>query len=102
MARPQSDLQVILSGLEDVKAAYFQPGQNITIKDPCIVYERSDSFAAYADNLKHLLKKRYTVTVIDQKPDSLIPDQVENLPYSRFDRFFVANGLNHFVYQLYF
>jgi hypothetical protein len=102
MARSQSDLQVILTGLDGVQAAYFQPGQNVTIQDPCIVYERDDSWAAFADNVKHLLKKRYTVTVVDRMPDSPIPDQVENLPYSRFDRFFVANGLNHFVFQLFF
>jgi hypothetical protein len=50
----------------------------------------------------YLLFKRYQVTVLDREPDSLIPDQVEALPHSRFDREYVVDGLNHFVFDLFF
>ena len=42
------------------------------------------------------------VTVIDRDPDSDIPNLVAALPTSSFNRFFVADGLNHTVYTIYF
>lgn len=100
MARSREQLQTLLSDLEGVVAAYFQAPT--TMEYPCIKYERSNSRAFHADNLLYLLYKRYTVTVIDRDPDSLIPDQVEALPHSRFDRKYVVDGLNHFVFDLFF
>lgn len=102
MARSQLELQTLLEGLPGVEKAYFQPPPNQTLVYPCIVYKRSDSYVAYADNVRYLLKKRYTVTVIDRDPDSPISDLVEELPFTRIDRCYPANGLNHFVFNLYF
>lgn len=100
MARSQSQLQSLLKGLDGVVDAYFQPPT--TMQYPCIKYERSGSRKFSADNLMYLFYKRYTVTVIDRDPDSLIPDQVEALPHSTFDRKYVVDGLNHFVFDLFF
>jgi hypothetical protein len=80
--------------------AYFQPGPTITMQYPCLVYKRDGSFVRHADNIKYILKKRWTVTVIDRNPDSDIPDLVENLSKCEFDRFYPAGGLNHWVYSL--
>lgn len=102
MARSRTDLHNILKGLVGVSNAYFQPGQNVTMTYPCIVYNRNDSFVLSADNLMYWLKKKYSVMVIDRNPDSLIPDQVESLPFTRFDRFYIVDGLNHTVFNLYF
>lgn len=106
MARSQSQLQLNLEELmKDInedweKYVFFQPPT--VLPTPCIKYERDSSYVSHADNLKFFFLKRYQVTVIDRDPDSLIPDAVEALPHCRFDRFFIANGLNHWVYNLYF
>lgn len=100
MARSQSELQAILSAIPGVEAAYFQPPT--AMKYPCIKYERSDTWVFDADNFKYLTKKRYDVTVIDRKPDSPIPDLVEALPLTSFNRYYRVDGLNHFVFQIYF
>ncbi len=100
MARAQSELQVILEGVAGVHAAYFQPPPEMDF--PCIKYERDSSWVSRADNILYFFLKRYQVTVIDRDPDSAIPDLVEALPHTRFDRFFIAGGLNHWVYNLYF
>ena len=102
MAQSRLDLHAILKALTGVTDAYFQPKMGQDLAYPVIVYERDDSFVAHADNLPYVHMKRYSVTVIDRDPDSLIPDLVEGLPYARFDRFFVINGLNHTVFNLYF
>lgn len=100
MARPLSELQALLAGLDEVEQAYIQTPT--TLQYPCIVIERDDSYTAHADNVVYFLKKRYTITIMDRNPDSSIPDQVEALPYSQIDRTFKVDGLNHTVFQLYF
>lgn len=100
MARPRLELQTLLEGLEGDFKVYFQPPT--ALEYPCILYQRSDSYVSRADNGRYVMWKRYDVTVIDRNPDSLIPDQVESLPRSKFNRFFVVDGLNHWIYQLYF
>lgn len=101
MARPLSELQALLKGLDGVADAYIQPPTEGMVY-PCIMIERSSSDVEHADNRVFFLKKAYTVTVMDRSPDSSIPDLVEGLQYARFDRFFVSDGLNHFVFQLFF
>lgn len=108
MARPPAELQEILAALPEVEAVYFQPDQNLMIMNTgeptnsFITYERDGSWTKRADNILYWGKKRYTVTVIDRRPDSLTPDRVEELPYSTFDRKFARNGLHHTVFQMYF
>jgi hypothetical protein len=101
MARSLDELQLLLKGLDGVKDAYIQAPT--TMEYPCIMIERGGrSDSSFADNLKYWFKKGYTITVVDRDPKSLIPDQVEGLPLCEFDRFFRANGFNHFVFQLFF
>ena len=102
MARSLDELQTLLAGIEDVADAYLQPPTS-GMQYPCIKYERGDpSAVSFADNVKYAFKKAYTVTVIDRDPKSLIPDRVEALPHCRYQRFYRTEGLNHFVFQLYF
>ena len=102
MAQPRSELHARLEAIPGVNDAWFQEDATKTLNYPVIVYARDDSFSLYADNIKYFFKKRYTVTVIDRNPDSPIPDLVEALPFTTFDRFYVKDGLNHFVFNLYF
>jgi hypothetical protein len=81
---------------------YFQPPPNISLKYPCIVYSRDGSDAQRADDKLYLHTKRYTVTVIDQNPDSDLSNKVEELPMCRFERFFATENLNHYVFNLFF
>lgn len=84
------------------KHVYFQPPETVKLIYPCILYRLSADFPGHADNIKYFGMKRYTVTVIDRNPDSVIPDLVAKLPYCRFDRFYAADYLNHFVFELYY
>jgi hypothetical protein len=72
------------------------------MKYPAIVYERDNAHTDFAGNLPYRHVKRYQVTVIDQDPDSEIPDKVAAMPMSSFSRHFAAAQLNHDVYSLYF
>lgn len=80
---------------------YFEPPDNIEIKYPCIVYKYVNDLDDYADNLHYNSARRYTVTVIDDDPDSKIPARLKSIPYCSSDRNFTYDGLRHFVFTLY-
>ena len=84
------------------KNVYFQPPDNIRMEYPCLVYKRVDSDVKYASNLPYSRTLRYELTAIDSNPDSGIPEKIAALPLSSHTRFFVANGLNHDIFNLYF
>ena len=98
----RSELQTLLVALLGSNNVYFQPPPNIKMQYPCIVYRRNSAVTQFADNKLYKNTKRYQVTVIDENPDSDIPDKVANLPLCAFDRFFTADNLNHDIYNLFF
>jgi hypothetical protein len=95
-------LQALLKNLLGSDNVYFQPPPNVQMQYPCIIYQRDDVNTIYADNSPYRHKKRYQVTVVDQNPDSDIPDKVAALPLCSFDRFYTADNLNHDVFNLFF
>lgn len=102
MARSQAELQTVLEELEGVTEAYFQKPLNTQLIAPYIVYEIDDDWVSRADNMVYAFWNRYTVTVVAREPDSPIPGLVRDMPYARFNRKFIAGGLHHTVYTLYF
>lgn len=99
---PRLALQAVLEELLGTGHVYFQPPSNVQMQYPCIVYQRYNAKTSFADNKAYTYVKRYQVTVIDQNPDSLVPDKVGALPSCLHNRFFVADNLNHDVFNLYY
>lgn len=100
--KSREELHGVLVDLLGSRNVYFQPPENIKLKYPCIVYELSDIRSVKADNIIYLKNKLYTVTVIDEDPDSEIPNAMVDLPYCDFDRWYATSDLNHWVFSLYF
>ena len=86
---------------EDCRA-YFQPPETIKMKYPAIVYALDDIENAFADDGVYLSHKKYSVTVIDKNPDSLLIDTMAKLPTCRFNRHYKSENLNHYVFLLHF
>jgi len=101
-AQDRSELNTLLKQLLGTDNVYFQPPATVAMLYPAIVYQRDTTQTRHASNVPYTLYKRYQVTVIDRNPDSVIPDKVAGLPMCSHDREFVANGLNHDVFTLYF
>ncbi len=95
-------LHEILVTILGSRHVYFQPPENIKLTYPCIVYGLSGADVRFADNKIYTRFKRYTITVIDENPDSEIPDKIAELPMCRFDRYFTSDNLNHYSFDLYF
>lgn len=91
-------LEVVLGN----KNVYFQPPASIQLKYPCIVYSLSDIQDLKADNKKYKRDYLYKVTLIHKDPDNPVVDKLMNLPYSDFNAFFSTQGLNHYVFNIYY
>ena len=94
------DLHSVLEDLLESNHVYFQPPEGYKMHYPCIVYERSNEQATYADDSPYFVRPVYQVTVIDRDPDSVIPRRISELQGSRFDRHFTSDNLHHTVYTL--
>lgn len=96
------NLQLLLENLLGSRNVYFQPPESVKMKYPAIVYALEDIDNAYADNGVYSSYRKYSVTVIDEDPDSPFIDTVATLPTCRFNRHYTSDNLNHWVYSLYF
>lgn len=96
------DLHNLLVDLLDSRNVYFQPPATIRMSYPCIVYDLDGIDTKYADSTKYKNTRKYTLTVIDQNPDSELPFKLLQLQYCSFNRFFNSDNLNHYVFTLYF
>lgn len=96
-------LHDILCKILGTNDCYFQPPSGMQLKYPCIIYRFSSYNNEFADNRIYSSNKVYSITIIDQDPDSELPDKLrEELPYCRFDRSYEYDNLNHFVFTLNF
>lgn len=102
--RTWSDLQEALQNLmgENIKV-YFQPPENLNIKYPCIVFDRTNALADYADNKPYHVTKRYTVTLMSKTADNDEDlDKLLTFPMSTYDRQFINDGIVHDVFSIYY
>lgn len=99
---PRLQLQSLLELTLESPSVYFQSPPNVQMEYPCIIYKRDDTITTFANNNPYRHTKRYQVTVIDADPDSSVPDKLAGLPLCSFDRFYTADNLNHYVFNLFF
>lgn len=90
---------------------YYQPGANVTLHYPCVVYMRDGDNALYADNSRYRTSWSYKLTIIDTDPISscidaektkTIIDAISELPKCSYIRHFVNDNLNHDVFKIYY
>ena len=89
-------------GQDHSKQVYYQPPNKIQLTYPCIIYNRGDKNAVYANNGVYKDKDRWTVLVITSEPDSGLPDYLLTLPYSSEDPTYKADNLYHFPITIYY
>ena len=104
MERPHSRLSLHkelcdIIGAED--RVYFSAP--VHMQYPCIRYDDNGDEVDYGDNTRYRMKRRWTITIIDQNPDSWIPAKLLNhFRYCSKDRVYATDGLYHFVFNLYY
>ncbi len=95
------ELQAWLEEILGSEEVHFQPNEETVLVYPAIVYSEEPGFQAHADNTVYRSMRRYEVTLIDPDPDNPVKDVLFNRLYCSPSRNFVAEGLNHYVYDLY-
>lgn len=95
-------LHDILCDILGSSNCYFSPPADIEMTYPCFIYNYTNDLDSFADNIHYNYSKRYTITYITEDPDSNISELMRKLPYCSSDRNFAVDGLNHFVYTLYY
>lgn len=95
----QDELEMLL-GSENV---YFQPPESLRMKYPCVRYEFAGVNQFRADNKSYVRNRSYSVTHIYKDPDgSLFNDFLTTFQMCNHDRHYVADGLHHDVYTIFF
>lgn len=97
------ELQQKLEEVVGSKNVYFQPPPTFKMEYPCVIYKLLSYDVKRADNIAYNIKKRYNVLVVDKDPETELPDKImEAFNQCYFDRFYAADGLNHYSMSLYF
>ena len=94
------ELQTLLESILGSRNVYFQPPANIHMRYPAIVYERDKIANASANNSVYMQRTSYSVTVIDEDPDSEIVQKISLLPTIEHIQHFESDNLNHDVFTL--
>jgi hypothetical protein len=100
MGRSRTELQAILQVI--CPNVYFQPPADMQIQYPAVVYEMDRADTQFADDRPFNVTKQYSLQLISQNPDESIFDEIAALPMCAHERHFVADNLNHEVFNIYF
>lgn len=96
------ELQNMLEEILGSRNVYFQPPASVRLKYPCVIYSLKDMRPNHANNRVYNLFDCYELIYIDSDPDNKIARELAKVVTCRFDRFYEADNLNHYVYTLYF
>jgi hypothetical protein len=96
------ELHEVFCNILGSRNAYFQPPASVKMNYPAIKYSLYNIENNNADDLAYKRSKAYEVILIDYDPDSSYVDKISQLPYCRFDRYYPADNLNHYVFTLYY
>lgn len=90
-------------GSQPIKSeVYYQPPSNFRMVYPCIRYSLDNTFDRYADNGRYNNYNRFTITIIDKDPDSILYKYILEMPYTSFNRVYQADNLYHYVITIYY
>lgn len=96
------DLHELLCEVLGSRNVYYSPPATIRMKYPAIVYSRSDIDNKFANDSVYNQSHVYSITVIDDDPDSEIVERMSLIPRCKFDRHFVSDNLNHDTFTIYY
>lgn len=102
MRKNRLELQAKLEDILGHRRVYHNPPENLRMEYPCLRYKLSKINNTPADNIHYFTNARYELTYITQDPDDPMVDKLlDNLPFCRYDRLNVYQGLYHHVYTAY-
>ncbi len=79
---------------------YYQPPESIKLKYPCVIYNLNNEDILYSDDVAYFKVYGFSCILIDYDPASEYFDKLNSIEYSHFDRFYIADNLNHWSFDL--
>lgn len=95
------DLQNKLEEILGSRNVFYKAPENIKMSYPAIIYSLDKIEKDIANDKTYMIRRRYSVTIISKLCDPQVIDKLVMLPYCSFDRSYVADNLNHYVFTLY-
>lgn len=103
MANAREQLQSELETLLGCRHVYFQPPPEHMMEYPAIRYKLSNIGTVKADNKTYKIDHAYELTYVTEDPESSLVDQLlKHFEYIRFGTHYIADGLNHYTFTLYY
>ena len=97
----RNELHAKLCELLGSSHVYFQPPENVKLIFPCIIYNLDQFYKRHANGFGYHIRDRYAVTLVSKDPDCPLVREIERLPLCSFSRFYTADNLNHWAYEIY-
>lgn len=97
----KQELQKTLEAIKGIDKVYYKPTVNTKMEYPCIKFDRSGRPSEFANNKRYIVHDQFTIIYISrasQKDILSVIEQIEEIPFVIFDRHYVADGLEHYVY----
>ena len=96
------ELQSLLEELLGSKNVYYRAPEGIKMSYPAIKYSKSTIRKDYANDRAYSMRDCYQLIVIAKLPDHPVIKKLLELPYCSYDRYYVADNLNHDVLTIYY
>lgn len=96
------DIQTMFETLLQSRNVYFRPPPSVQMHYPAIRYDIKDITGLRADDTLYARFNSYEVTLIDPNIKSEFVSKLLSLPHCRFDRWYPKDGLNHFVFTIFY
>ena len=94
------DLQNLFESILHSNNVYFQPPVKQSMNYPAIRYSLLKIGGKRANNKRYTKETGYNILLIDPNPDSLFVEPLLQLPFCKFDRYYVSENLNHFSFTI--
>ena len=96
------DLQSKLEELLETRNVYYQPPESIKMQYDAIRYSKKNITSTYANDTKYSMRNCYELVVISKRSDSPVVERILSLPYTSYDRHYIADNLHHDVITIYY
>ena len=80
---------------------YLNPPPSVRMRYPAIKYSLNSIDQTFASGGLYQAKPSYQVILIDPEIDTKYLKPMLQIPYCRFNRFYIADNLNHWVFTIY-
>lgn len=96
------ELKDILLAIKGSPNVYLSAPESKSMTYPAIKVALRDMPPRYANNAIYKQSKRYELIFITRDLNDPIVAEIQKLQYCKFDRYYAADTLHHFVFTLYY